>query len=910
MRQLRGWLVRLFGLFSRKQREREFAEELESHLAFHIEDNLRAGMSPEEARRRALIKLGGVTLTQELHREQRGLPMLETLFQDLRFGLRMLRKHPSSTLIAILTLAVGIGASSALFSLFDALMWRTLSAPQPEQLVLFRRAESSNRTIYDVSYPIFERLREQPQVFTEVAANWLIERSEPAANPGADSGQVRVGMASGNYFATLGVEAVSGRTFTPDDNRVPGGHPVAVISHGYWQSRFALAPDIVGRTLTLTGTTYTIIGVTPRGFTGEWVGRPADLWVPFMMASQVMPEVPGGSAKFPALVIARLKPDVSQAQAQAASQLIYQQSLLAEAGSNLTAEQRQFIAQRRIELESAASGYSAQRQALTQPLAILAGMVGLVLLAVCANVANLLLARAATREREMAVRQALGAGRVRIARQLLTESLLLALAGGAAGLLFAVWGTNLLSAMLMAGPLSTGIEDNSLVLYLRLDGRVIACAALMCLFICLVVGLAPAFRSSQVALTAALKERSTGNAGRGRGRFSLGKLLVITQVALSLVLLVGAGLFLRTLRNLQSQETGFERNQLLMVWAAPVRTGRTVPALADFAQSVQQRLATLPGVQSVSVSTGGLLDGNVRGGQSETLQMQGQTPKPGLAISSLGVSPGFFATVGTPLLAGRDFTAQDGETAPQVAILSETMARFFFGNENPIGKRFNAMGGTGFPLEIVGVAKDAKLGTPRDSRGAWYFPYRQNARFLRLNWCIALRTSGEPTTLTASVNQALRELDPSLPVLRFTTLEEQLNRVLAQERLLAALAGFFGVLAALLACLGLYGVIAYTVARRTHEIGLRLALGATPMNVLWRVLRESLWLALGGIALGIPAALAATRLISARLYGVSPNDPLTLVAAMLLMLGVAVASALVPARRAANVDPMVALRHE
>jgi predicted permease len=408
-------------------------------------------------------------------------------------------------------------------------------------------------------------------------------------------------------------------------------------------------------------------------------------------------------------------------------------------------------------------------------------------------------------------------------------------------------------------------------------------------------------------LTAALKERGASN---GRARFSLGKMLVIAPVALSLVLLVGAGLFVRTLRNLQSQETGFERNHLLMAWAAPVRTGRTVPALADFAQSVQQRLATLPGVQSVSVSTGGLLDGNVRGGQSETLQMQGQAPKQGLAISSLGVSPGFFATVGTPLVAGRDFTAQDSETAPQVAILSETMARFFFGNENPIGKRFNAMGGAGFPLEIVGVAKDAKLGTPRDERGAWYFPYRQNARFLRLNWCIALRTTGEPTALTASVNQALRELDPALPVLRFTTFEGQLNRVLAQERLIAALAGFFGVLAALLACLGLYGVISYTVARRTNEIGLRLALGATPTHVLWRVFRESLWLALAGIALGIPAALAVTRLISARLFGVSPTDPLTLVAAVLLMLTVAAASALLPARRAASVDPMVALRHE
>ena len=893
--------------FWRQRKDEELDTEIRNHLDEAIRDRLARGESPDEARANALREFGNVGLVKEVTREMWSWACLERLIQDLRFGLRMLRKHPGFSLIAILTLALGIGASSAIFSLYDALMLRTLPVRQPEQLVLFRRAESSNRTIYDVAYPMFERLREQPQVFAEVAANWLIERSETADSPGADPDQARVGMASGNYFDTLGVQAISGRTFTLDDNRVQGGHPVAVISHSYWQRRFALTPDVVGRTLTLTGTTYTIIGVTPRGFSGEWVGRPADLWVPFMMASQVMPEVPGGPAKFPALVIARLKPGVTAQQAQAASQLIYQQELIAEASSNLTPEQRQFIAQRRIELESAASGYSAQRQALAQPMAILAGMVSLVLLAVCANVANLLLARAATREREMAVRQSLGAGRVRIARQLLTESLLLAVAGGAAGLLFAAWGTNLLKALLTAGPLSTGIEDNSLALDMRLDGRVIACAAVLCLGASLLFGLAPAFRSSQVALTTALKERSASN---GRARFSLSKLLVIAQVALSLVLLIGAGLLVRTLRNLQRQDTGFERNHLLMVWAAPVRTGRTVPALADFAQSVQQRLSTLPGAQSVSVSTGGLLDGNVRGGQSETLQVEGQAPKPGLAISSLGVSPGFFATVGTPLVAGRDFTPQDSETAPQVAIISETMARFFFGNVNPVGKRFNAMGGAGFPLEIVGVAKDAKLGTPRDQRGAWYFPYRQNGRFLRLNWCIALRTIGEPTDLTARVSQELRELDPSLPVLRFTTLEGQLNRVLAQERLIAALAGFFSVLAALLACLGLYGVIAYTVARRNNEIGLRLALGATPTNVLWLVFSESLWLTLGGIALGVPAALAATRLISARLFGVNPTDPFTLVASALLMMAVAATSALLPARRAARVDPMVALSRE
>jgi predicted permease len=911
--RLKHWFytvpLRLRSLFRRRQVEQELDEELRYHLERQIEEHIAKGMTEEEARYAALRAMGGVEQRKEECRDMRRVNFIENLLQDLRYSTRMLLKNPGFTLIAVVTLALGIGANSAIFSLFDALMLRTLPVRQPEQLVLLKRREASNRTIYDVAYSMFERLREQPQVLAEVAANWLIERSETADSPGADPGQVRVGMASGNYFSTLGVRAVSGRTFTPEDNRVPGGHPVAVISYGYWQRRFALAPDIVGRTLKLTDTTYTIIGVTPRGFSGEWVGRPADLWVPFMMASQVMPEVPGGPPKFPALVIGRLKPGVTAAQAQAASQLIYQQALLEEAGSTLTPQQHQFIAQRRIELESAASGYSAQRQALTQPLQILAGMVGLVLLAVCANVANLLLARAATRECELAVRQALGAHRLRIARQLLTESLLLALAGGAVGLLFAVWGTSLLTTMLTVGPLSTGVEDNSVALDLRLDRRVIACTALLCLLSSLIFGLAPALRSSKVALTAALKERS---ASSGRTRFSLGKLLVIAQLALSLVLLVGAGLFVRTLRNLQTQDTGFDQNNLLLVWAAPVRTGFTVPALADFAQAVQTRLAALPGVLNASVSNGGVLDGSVTSGRSnsETLRLPGQPPKPGLVTNSLAVSPGFFATVGTPLGAGRDFTERDTETAPPVAVVNETMARFFFGDENPVGKRFGARGEEGFPIEIVGVVKDAKLGTPRDQRGAWYFPYRQNARFLRLNWCIAVRASGDTAALAASVQQALRELDPNLPILRVTTLAGQLNRVLAQEQLIATVSGFFGVLAALLSCLGLYGVISYTVARRTGEIGLRLALGATPTGVLGLVLKESLWLVLGGIALGVLATLAATRLISTRLFDVSPTDPLTLAMAVFLMFAVAALAALLPARRAARVDPMVALRCE
>jgi predicted permease len=342
-----------------------------------------------------------------------------------------------------------------------------------------------------------------------------------------------------------------------------------------------------------------------------------------------------------------------------------------------------------------------------------------------------------------------------------------------------------------------------------------------------------------------------------------------------------------------------------------VRTGRTVPALADFAKTVQERLSSLPGVLSASISNGGVLDGSVSGrSNSETLSFQGQSPKPGLTVRPLAVSPGFLATVGTPLVAGRDFTEGDTDKAPQVAILNETMVRFFFGSENPVGKRFSAMGEEGFPIEIVGVVKDSKLGTPRDQRGAWYYPYRQNTRFLRLNWCVAVRTSGQPTALAMSVRQALRELDPNLPVLKITTIEGQLDHVLAQERLMAMLSGFFGLLTVLLSCLGLYGVISYTVARRTNEIGIRLAMGATRASVLRLVLKESWRLILGGIALGVPMALAVTRLISTRLFGVSPTDPLTMGAVTTLMLAVGTLAAFLPARRASRVDPIVALRYE
>ena len=616
-----------------------------------------------------------------------------------------------------------------------------------------------------------------------------------------------------------------------------------------------------------------------------------------MMHRQAVPYVPG-LERFPTVMFGRLKTGVTMDQAQAPSRVAYQQILTEEAGSTLSPEHARLIARRRLELEPAARGYSPQRQALGPALLILMSMVALVLLIACANVANLLLARSAARQREMAVRLAIGAGRARIVRQLLTESVLLATMGGLLGLLFARGGTRVLTAGL-AAQVSLDVHP---------DARTLAFTAALCLLATIHFGFAPAFRWSKTPFSTALAGRNQSTTG-SRARFGLGRALVIAQVALSLVLLIGAGLLVRTLRNLERQDLGFDRKHLLVAWIRPVMTGRTGPALVAFCQTLRERLSSLPGVHSASMS-GPVLVGYDEGNPSDFLRVQGQTPKPGLVIERYTVAPKFFETVGIPLLAGRDFTERDTESAPRVTAISETMARFFFGSENPIGKRVAFGNQTGYPTEIVGVVQNAKYGSPRDRRGIFYVPYHQNQVSLMGTWWVAVRTAGEPARLASRLRQELHEIDRNLPVFKINTIEEQRDEVLAQERLIAILCGLFAFLAVLLACVGLYGVIAYAVASRTHEIGIRLALGATRGRVLGEVLTGGFSLTLTGIAIGVPAALAATRLVSTRLFGVRATDPLTIATASLLLIAVAAWASFLPARRASKVDPMVALRYE
>ncbi len=797
-------------------REVEIVEELSQHLEDRYAELISGGATEDEAARVALAELSECALLrQELCRIEQpvkhesavlGAMRMNTLkdfWQDLRYGLRLLRKNPGFTTVAVLSLALGIGANTAIFSVIDALMLKTLPVSRPEELVTFRWDDGSSgpaSSFYTFTHTIFEKMRDRNQVFSGVSGSWVIGRSNVTINgPGGslDPVPVAVGLVSGNYFSTLGINAIAGRTFTPNDDRAPGGHPVVVVSHGYRRRRLASASEVVGRTIRINETTYTIIGVTPRGFSGEWVGSPADLWIPYQMASQVMPEVPGGPWRFPARLVARLKPGMTIKQAQAAAQIFYRQLIIEVAGPNPTPDQAGRIAQARLSLLPAARGLStAQGDSYRQPLAIVMAVAGLVLLIACANVANLLLARSTNRQKELAVRLAIGAARARVVRQLLTESILLATIGGAIGVLIAFWGTSALAATVARGPVQLAAQTSGIALDLQPDARSLAFNAALCLLTGILFGLAPALRASNVSLSPALSERGSGSGG---GRFSLGKALVVSQVAISLLLLVGAGLFLRTLHNLKSEDLGFDRRNLLLVWIATGQTGRQDTSMADLWHTVQERLSALPGVVSASAINGGMLTGFMAtpGRSYQGMQIEGQPPKQTNIPSTRSfVTPRFFETIGIPLLAGRDFAERDNESAPRVVIINEAMARFYFGHQNPVGQRVRFSQQDKTTTEIIGVVKEFVKGTPRGAAYpgfTMYIPYRdpealnRGAQSRLRVMMAAVRTTGDPLTMSARVRQELREIDPNLPVLRINTINDQLDDVLAQERLTAML---------------------------------------------------------------------------------------------------------------------------
>ncbi len=819
------------------------------------------------------------------------------MFQDLRFGIRLLWKNPGFTAVAVLSLSLGIGANTAIFSLVDAVLLKLLPVKSPEQLVVLdafnQRGERNN-----FSYPMFERLRDHPQVFTGIfAALDGTNRMEVAVpDPGGRKEQAEVLLVSGEYFQVLGVNPVIGRTLTAEDNRNPGAHPVAVLSYGFWQRRFAGDVSVIGKGITLKEQPFIIIGVTPPEFFGEAVGRAPDIWAPLMMQPPLdRGQSYLGEANLGWLrILARLQPGVSEEQVQAALATLFGQ--IKSEPSDL-GKWTQHLS--RIGLSPGGQGLSWFRDRFAKPLRVLMAVVGLVLLIACANVANLLLARATTRQREVAIRLAIGAGRFRIVRQFLTESVLLAAVGGALGLLFAWWGSHLLLVLVSS-------DSNTIPIDVTPNARILSYTIVVSLMTALLFGLAPALAATRQDVNSTLKGTALA-----RPRLSLSRLLVIAQVALSLLLLTGAGLFAQTLRNLRTLDLGFAAESVIQARINPQASGYKPEQLPDLYRRLLERLNSAPGVRSASLSGSGFRTGTSR---SCCIAVEGYThgPHEDREVQTNSVTPGYFQTMGLPLLLGRDFTPEEtgrkpGEFFPHIAIINETMARYYFGEANPLGKRF----GWGDPsqpikydIEVIGVAKDANYGSLRDkTRRLIYFPSQGET-------LLVARAAGPGGPLVATIRREIQSVDKSLEISSIRTVPELLDQALIQERLLAKLSSFFGLLALLLACIGLYGLMSYDVARRTYEIGIRMALGAQRVDVVRLLMRETMLLVVIGLLAGLGAALATTRLVTSLLYGLAPNDLPTLVLSSLLMLTVAALAGYLPARRAARVDPMVALRSE
>ena len=838
---------------------------------------------------------------------------MENLFKDIRYGLRGLLKRKGFAAIAVLTLALGIGANTAIFTLVNAVMLKSLPVEKPEELVLFSDATSEGTSFEDsprtgqwhrFSYASYEYLRDHNQSFQEIAAlrsgesRLSVRKTDAEANAAARaSGH----LVTGNYFSLLGVRALRGRVLTPDDDKA-AAEPAAVMSHRYWEQELNSDPSVVGKTLIINGTNFTVVGVTPREFFGARVRRPPDFWLPLSFHPQIELRESFLTEKeaYWLMLMGRLKPGVSMDQAQASVNHALRQHLTELAGSQLTEERQKGIQNTYVTLADGRGGISGLRVIYSKPLHMLMAIVGMVLLIACANVGSLLLSRAASRKAEISLRMALGATRWRIIRQLLTESMLLAVVGGVCGVLLAQWGVYLLvSLVARTSPLDT-----------RPDAGVLAFTAGVSIVAGLLFGLIPALQASRANLSSAMKEKT-----RTRGgfmRFNLSSLMVVMQVGLSMVLLTGAGLFARSLIKLQNEDVGFDRSNVLLLGIDPRLAGYKPTQLATLYQQVIERLSSLPQVRNVSMATYAPMSGTNR---TSSIEITGYTKQPGedLIVQDILTGPKYAETLGMPLLRGREIEVRDTAAAPRIAVVNSAFAERYFKDQNPIGRTFTFDDDTdgGAMIEIVGVVGDIKSDDAREKPAPTvYRPILQIPEQGAYSCTIHIRTLSDPTPLTPQVRQMINQIDDKLPIFGVTTLNEQLRDNLNQERLIAQLVSFFGALALILACIGLYGVMAHGVARRTSEIGIRMALGARGGNIAWMIVRETLYLVLAGLVLGVPAALIGGRLIATQLFGLSPTDPLTLVGAAIVLAVVAMLAGYLPARRASRVNPLTALRYE
>lgn len=913
--RIRVFVARLRGLFGQRRTGHELEDEIQLHIQMLMDRFILQGMAPNDARAAAQRQFGNATLLREHHNEKRSFPFVVTLWRDLRFGLRQLQRNPLLAFVAITSLALGIGANTAIFTAAKRVLFDTLPVANPEQLRLLTWVSGQDQPVPAVwgdvaqnssggltsngfSYPVLEAMRQRTDAVQALIA---FKDAPVAVTIDGHSEMINGELISGNGFQALGVQAELGRTLIATDDLPPGNGPVAVISDGYWTQRFARSPLVLGQVISLNGVPVTIAGVIRGRFAGLQMAGSDQIFVPLTMQPLILPRAQNGSVSLLnnpqswwVQILVRQRPEVSDGRAQAELDTTLRQA--AQPALKRTGDLNRF----HLQLEPGERGLDDLRGAYAQQSYVLLGLAGLVLLLACLNLANLLLARSATRQRELSTRMALGASRGSIMRQMLTESLLLSSFGGAAGLLLGYLGRNVIPRLLEN---SSGPEP----VQVAFDWRVLLFTMGISFATGILFGLAPAWQATRAAGHAGLRE--SGGTTANRHRLWFDKSLVIGQIALSTILLMGAGLFVHTLLNLNRISLGFETDHILLFHLRLPRARYTDAQMTSFFKQLEEKLAALPGVRSVSVSNIGIIGD---GGSGASLRVLGPPQeKDPTYVQTNAVGADFFETLGIPVLQGRALNRHDTSTSPKVAVVNRALAQQFFPNENPIGKMFETdPEDVEGPIQIVGIAANTRYAELREATPPTFFvPYVQEVNGPS-RMMVEIRTVGNPGTVLLEVRGALESLDRDLPMVDVRTMKEQVRSTMTDERALAQLAGGFSVLALVLAGIGIYGIMAYAVNTRTAEIGLRIALGARTNQVLSRIVREAIWLTSAGIVFGSIAAFWLTRFIQVMLYGLGNADALAVGGTAFLLLSVSLVAAFAPARRASRIDPIRALRHD